>query len=84
LDKKADVVGIDEEEWALRYHLEDQLLEVFRAEEEYWIQRGRARWVLQGDANTKYFHALANGRRRKCCISSLVAEQGVITDKTLI
>jgi hypothetical protein len=28
LDEKADVVGIDEEEWALRYHLEDQLLEV--------------------------------------------------------
>ncbi|KAK1666668.1 hypothetical protein QYE76_054827 [Lolium multiflorum] len=84
LDDKADAVGIDEEEWALRYHLEDQLLELFRAEEEYWRQRGRVRWVLQGDANTKYFHALANGRRRKCCISSLVSDQGLITDKRLI
>jgi mannosylglycoprotein endo-beta-mannosidase len=84
LDDKADAVGIDEEEWALRYHLEDQLLELFRAEEEYWRQRGRVRWVLQGDANSKYFHALANGRRRKCCISSFVSDQGVITDKRLI
>jgi hypothetical protein len=84
LDDKADTVGIDEEEWAFRYHLEDQLLEVFRAEEEYWRQRGRVRWVLQGDANTKFFHAMANGRRMKCCISSLVSDQGVITDKRLI
>jgi hypothetical protein len=84
LDEKADAVGIDEEEWAFRYHLEDQLLEVFRAEEEYWRRRGRICWVLQGDANTKYFHAMANGRRRKCCISSLVSDQGVITDKRLI
>jgi hypothetical protein len=62
LDEKADSIGIDEEYWAYRYHLEEQLLEIFRVEEEYWRQRGRIRWLLQGDANTAYFHAVANGR----------------------
>jgi hypothetical protein len=36
--------------------------------------------LLKGDANTKFFHAFANGRKRKCAILSLTAEQGVITD----
>ncbi|KAK1604887.1 hypothetical protein QYE76_028560 [Lolium multiflorum] len=39
LDEKADAVGIVEDEWAFRYHLEEQLLAVFRREEEYWRQR---------------------------------------------
>jgi hypothetical protein len=81
LDDKADSIGIDEDEWAFRYHLEEQLLEIYRVEEEYWRQRGRIRWLLQGDANTAYFHAVANGRRRKCNIASLVAEGRPISDK---
>jgi hypothetical protein len=53
LDLQADSSGLDEEAWALRYH----------PEEEHWRQRGRVKWALQGDANTAYFHAIANGRR---------------------
>jgi mannosylglycoprotein endo-beta-mannosidase len=68
LDRQADGAGLDEEGWALRYHLEDQLLLVDRMEEEYWKQRSRVRWTLEGDSCTKYFHAIANGRRRKCSI----------------
>jgi hypothetical protein len=81
IDDKADSIGIDEDEWAFRYHLEEQLLEIYRVEEEYWRQRGRIRWLLQGDANTAYFHAVANGRRRKCNIASLVVEGRPISDK---
>jgi mannosylglycoprotein endo-beta-mannosidase len=81
LNEKADSIGIDEEDWAYRYHLEEQLLEIFRVEEEYWRQRGRIKWLLQGDANTAYFHAVANGRCQKCNILSLVAEGRSISDK---
>jgi hypothetical protein len=44
LDDKADAVGIDKEEWVFCYHLEDHLLGVFRAEEEYWRKRGACAW----------------------------------------
>ncbi|KAK1678465.1 hypothetical protein QYE76_039313 [Lolium multiflorum] len=84
LDMIADEQGLDEEGWALRYHLEDQLIQIFSDEEEYWRQRGRLRWTLQGDANTKYFHAVANGRRRRCHISSLKTDEGEITDQQAI
>jgi exonuclease III len=84
LDQKADSLGLDGEEWAFRYHLEDQILAIFRDEEEYWRQRGRVRWLLQGDSNTAYFHAVANGRRRKCCILRLLTDNGPISEKRQI
>jgi hypothetical protein len=40
--------------------------------------------MLQGDANTAYFHAVANGRHRKCNIVVLPVETGPITNKRLI
>jgi mannosylglycoprotein endo-beta-mannosidase len=84
LDDRADDLGIGPEEWAFRYHLEGQMMSLFRQEEEYWRQKGRVCWSTLGDANTAYFHAVANGRRRKCNISSLNTSGGVITDKRLI
>ena len=81
LDLQADSAGLDDEAWAFRYHLEEQLLQLFKLEEEHGRQRGRIRWALQGDANTAYFHAVANGKRRKCNITSLTSDNGTITGK---
>jgi hypothetical protein len=36
-----DQAEIDEDAQAFRYYLEDQLLSIYREEEEYWRQRGR-------------------------------------------
>jgi hypothetical protein len=35
LDVQADSSGLDEDEWAQRYYLEDQLLQIVSMEEEY-------------------------------------------------
>jgi mannosylglycoprotein endo-beta-mannosidase len=84
LDALADSSGLDEEGWAFRYHLEDQVVLLDSLEEEYWRQRSRIQWLLKGDACTAYFHAIANGRRRKCGIPRLVSEQGELSDQTAI
>jgi mannosylglycoprotein endo-beta-mannosidase len=84
LDAQADAAGLDEDEWALRYHLEDVLMQILSGEEEYWRQRGRQNWLLQGDANTAYFHAIANGRHRKCAIRSSMTEEGEISGQERI
>jgi hypothetical protein len=84
LDRVADGPGLDEEGWALRYHLEGQMMDILSAEEEYWCQRGRQQWVLKGDANTKFFHAFANGRKRKCAIFALQSPGGLGTDKNAL
>jgi hypothetical protein len=50
LDLLADGVGLSDEDWGWRYHLEDALVILYQREEEYWCQRSRVRWTLQGDA----------------------------------
>jgi hypothetical protein len=84
LDLLADGVGMSEEDWGWRYHLEDLLVLLYQREEEYWHQRSRVRWTLQGDANTAYFHAIANRQRRKCVILSLQTPDGPIVEKNAI
>lgn len=36
-------------------------------------------WAREGDSNTRFFHKLANGRRKRNCIENLELEGGVIT-----
>ncbi|KAK1660778.1 hypothetical protein QYE76_048937 [Lolium multiflorum] len=81
LDSIADSTGLDDEGWALRYHLEDQLVHMDEVEEEYWRQCSRLQWTLKGDACTAYFHAIANGRRRKCMIPCLRVDDIEICDQ---
>ncbi|KAK1698102.1 hypothetical protein QYE76_014799 [Lolium multiflorum] len=52
--------------------------------EEYWRQRSRLRWTLQEDASTAYFHAIANGRRRKCLIPRLKTDTGEVSEQRLV
>jgi hypothetical protein len=40
--------------------------------------------VLKGDANTKFFHAFANGRKQKCAIYALRSPSGLVSDKNAI
>jgi hypothetical protein len=71
LDLRADASGLSPEEWLSRYDLEDQLSVIYSDEEAYWRVRGAQKWILKGDANTAYFQAIANGRRRRNTIPLL-------------
>jgi hypothetical protein len=42
-------------------------------------QRSRIRWLREGDANTKIFHAVANGRRTKNYIASVRVDEETVT-----
>jgi hypothetical protein len=51
--------------------LHNRLGHLLREEELKWYQRSKAKLLLEGDSNTKYFHLLANGRHRKTWIFQL-------------
>jgi hypothetical protein len=76
-------MGLDEDGCALGYFLQDKLMQFAREEEEYSRQRGSFNWILKGDPNTTYFHAIANRRLRKCAIPNLVMTMGTPTRRTL-
>ncbi|XP_071680508.1 uncharacterized protein [Lolium perenne] len=80
LDRVADANGLDEEGWGLRYFLEDQLVALDRVDEEYWRQWSRTQWTLKGDSCTAFFHAIANGRKRKCSIPRLITDVGEVEE----
>jgi hypothetical protein len=35
LDDRADSVGLSDDDWALRYHLEECIIQIYQREEEY-------------------------------------------------
>ena len=80
LDQASDSVGLSAEEWLQRYALEHSLMGIYKSEEAFWRQRSRQNWILHGESNSAYFHAIANGRHRKCSIPCLWADGVLLED----
>ena len=53
-----------------------KLAEAYRREEVFWGQKARSCWLKEGDKNTKYVHAMVEGRRRRNTISVLQKSGG--------
>lgn len=47
---------------------------VIQDEEILWKSRARQHWLKEGDGNMKFFHAIANGRRRENTIGTIEDE----------
>ena len=56
-------------EWNFKSILEQKLISLLRQQKIYWKQRGTLKWVTQGDAGTKFFHANATIKHRKNVIT---------------
>ena len=60
--------------------LKRQLKDAYQEEEQYWQQKSRIQWLREGDKNTKYFHALVQGRRRRNRLNKLQRDNGTWTE----
>ena len=45
-------------------------------EEMFWLQRGRANWLMHGDRNTAFFHNAATARKKRNNIRKLLDDSG--------
>ena len=63
-------------EWNFRALLEKKLIHFLELQRIYWKQRGTIKWVKDGDAGIKFFHANATLRHRKNLISMLEDSSG--------
>lgn len=70
----------DMELW-LRRSLKLALLGLASLERTIDRQRSRIRWLPEGDANTKLFQAVANGRRSKNFIPKIRHGSEIVTDQ---
>jgi hypothetical protein len=69
----------------LEADLQKELAHVLKMEEVMWFQRSRARWLVDGDRNTKYYHLKTITRRRCNKILMLRDSQGEwVEDDTVL
>jgi hypothetical protein len=83
LDIEAESRDPSENEQNLLAQSCDQLAKLLREEENRYYQHAKAKDILLGDCNTKYFHMIANGRSKKKRISPLDHGQKKLRDKKI-
>lgn len=71
LDQLGDAQSLTESERKLRSDLKQKCLGLSSLDGTIARQRARIRFLEDGDANTKYFHMMARGRRRRNVITRL-------------
>ncbi|CAL1382524.1 unnamed protein product [Linum trigynum] len=63
--------------------LETELSRQWEAEEVFWQQKSRVKWLKKGDQNSAYFHTVTRARRKRNFISGLRNEEGEwVTEET--
>ena len=78
LDVKAESAVLQSADMCCKIDAEKRLKELLREEELKWALRAKVRKVIQGDANTQFFHLIANGKHRKKKIFQLEQDEGTI------
>jgi mannosylglycoprotein endo-beta-mannosidase len=81
LDAAQDVRQLSAGENWLRKSLKHSLLGLASLERTIARQRSRIRWLKEGDANTRLFHYVANGRRIKNFIPAIRVGDAILTEK---
>ena len=78
LDIHAESTILSPAELQVKNEVEKRLKELLRGEELKWALRAKVRKMVQGDANTQFFHLIANGKHRKKSIFQLEQDEGTI------
>lgn len=71
LDKKSETTQLSELEILSTRDLFEELWNKLKMKESLLYQKSRVKWIREGDANTGFFHACINGRRRRNRINAL-------------
>jgi hypothetical protein len=78
LEARGEVNDLSEEDMADLYDMSTDLHSLSRANTSISWQQSRLLWLREGDANSKYFHAIMSSRRRRNTISSISVEGNVM------
>ncbi|KAK3218661.1 hypothetical protein Dsin_012631 [Dipteronia sinensis] len=75
VERKANVEGWTEGLRNERLHFLLDYWKNLRKEEQMWKQKSIVRWLTEADTNSKFFHYMANGRRRKKFIEDICLDE---------
>ncbi len=69
LDAQEESLNLSPDQLDRRRQLKSEYAKVVAEEEILWKSRANQHWLREGDNNTRFFHAMANGRRRENAIN---------------
>ncbi|GKV45576.1 hypothetical protein SLEP1_g52642 [Rubroshorea leprosula] len=84
VDMQNEVDDLEEFEIVKRQEGFSEMWDCLRKRELIWKQKSRSKWVREGDANTRFFHRVANGRRAQNSISGLMCDGVWIEDPNAV
>jgi len=84
MDRKILEGVITEEEIDARLKLVKQLRDIEHLEAMDISQKVKIKWGVEGDENSKYFHASLNRRRRQMAIKGIMKERGWLTEPDVV
>jgi hypothetical protein len=76
LEALAEVRPLSTQEVKLKNQSNTEIAMLLREEDLTCYQCSKSQFILEGDANTIYFHSVTNGRHRKKHIHSLNQDEG--------
>ncbi|GKV51081.1 hypothetical protein SLEP1_g57759 [Rubroshorea leprosula] len=76
VDMQNEVSDLEEAEIVKRQEGFSEMWDCIRKRELIWKQKSRDKWVREGDANTRFFHRVAIGRRAHNNIVGVMSEGG--------
>lgn len=82
IKKYQEVIGslvnrTDDVALKLYFDERNKINELLFHEEVYWKQRAKTFWLVEGDENTKFFHANASSKRKTNRIAYLMTDSGM-------
>jgi len=78
LESRGEVNVLSEGEVAELHNMTSDLYSSSRSNASIMWQQSRLLWVREGDANSKYFHGIMSGRRRRNAISSILVGDNLV------
>jgi hypothetical protein len=78
MDLRSERVGISDNEVLLRKGWFSELWKLLKSKDAISFQKARAKWLKEGDRNSKYFHACVKNRGRQNSIKALKVQDGWI------
>ncbi|GKV09573.1 hypothetical protein SLEP1_g21054 [Rubroshorea leprosula] len=74
IDMKNEEIDLDEFKIIQRQEGFQKMWDIMRRREVIWKQKSRSNWVHVGDANMRFFHRVANGRKAQNHITGLLRD----------
>lgn len=81
-DQISNSRDLTNDEVSERRSAQNELWSWLKRKDMYWAQNSRAKWLKDGDRNTKYFHVLASIHKQKNTITTLFSNGLLIDDPT--